>query len=144
MGLLDLLQKEVPQSAQSSTSTDSGYNTSFNFRESGVTEPDLPIMNDKYSFLNNTSWLDDFATELSDPKPVRGSQSQITLKSGGMEPLTKPEVEAIVEFIEDCSSVPWLTKDEEKQLLAVVELVGEMDGVGQVAPCTGLDQSGLR
>jgi len=61
-----------------------------------------------------------------------------------MEPLTKPEVEAIVEFIEDCSSVPWLTKDEEKQLLAVVELVGEMDGVGQVAQCTGLDQSGLR
>ncbi|KAG0631662.1 hypothetical protein M758_1G270500 [Ceratodon purpureus] len=142
MGLAKLLQKDVSVTTQASANLDSAYNTSFTFMNSPITQP--PNVSDKYSFLNNTSWLDEFSDELSEVKPSRSAQSQDALKTGGSESFSKDEMEAIVQFIEDGRSVLKLSEEEFKQVLALVEVVGEMDGVKQAAQCAGLDLSGQR
>ena len=73
--------------------------------------------------------MDEFSDELRDMKPLKSTQSQDALKAGGSEPFSKNEMEAIVQFVEDGRSVLQLSEEELKQLLALVGVVGEIDGV---------------
>lgn len=141
MGLAKLLQKDVSSTTKTSANPD---NTSFNFMSSTFTQSRPTSVSDKYSFLNNSSWLDEFSDELSEVKPLRSTQSQDVVKTGGSEPFSKTEMDAIIQFIEDGKSALQLSKEELKQVLALVEVVGEMDGVNQTAKCAGLDLSGQR
>lgn len=142
MGLARLLQKDVSSSIQTSVNPDSSYDSSFTFISGTQSKP--TDGSDKYSFLNSTSWLDEFSDELSEVKPLRSNQSQDAVKTGGSEPFSKTEMDAILLFIEDSKRNLQLSKEELKQVLALVEVVGEMDGVRQAAQCAGLDLSGQR
>lgn len=143
--LTELLKSEAGKSTQEQANNNFGFTSSFSFMDSGTSlAPPAEKTNEKYSFLNNSSWLDEFASELTPPKPVKESQTQEALKMGGADPLSKTELEAIVRFIEDCPDIYQLSEEEQKHLLAVVDVLAEMDGVGQAAQCTGLDLSGQR
>lgn len=144
MGLAKLLQKDVSIMTRASENPDSAYNTSFTLMNGSITQSRPPNVSDKYSFLNNTSWLDEFSDELSEVKPVRSTLSQDALKTGGSEAFSKNEMEAIEQFIEDGKGVLQLSEVELKQVLALVKVMGEMDGVTQAAQCVGLDLSGQR
>lgn len=144
MGLPKLLQKDVSSTSQAASNSNSSYDTSFTFMSSTSTQSRPTNVNDKYSFLNTTSWLDEFADELGEVKPARNTQSQDAIKSGGSELFSRTEMEAITQFIKDGENSLQLSKEEIKQVLALVEVVGEIDGVNQTAKCAGLDRSGQR
>lgn len=144
MRLANLLQNDVSITTQSSANSDSAYKANFTLMNSDMTQPVPSNVNDKYSFLNNTSWLDEFSDEISETKTLNKTQSQDSVKTGGLESFSQTEMEAIIQFIKESKSVLQLSKEEINQVLALVEVVGEMDGVRQPSRCAGLDTSGQR
>lgn len=144
MGLPKLLQKDVYSSSQAASNSNSSYDTSFTFMSSTSTQSRATNVSNKYSFLNSTSWLDEFADELGEVKPAQSTQFQDAIKSGGSELFSRTEMEAITQFIKDGEGSLQLSKEEIKQVLALVEVVGEVDGINQTAKCAGLDRSGQR
>lgn len=139
LSLRDLL--EVEGALTTKANTDHSPVSTFSLSEK-VSDYSLSDFSDKYSFLNSTSWLDEFA-QPTEAIPTK-SQCQESIRTGGAEGLSLPEFDAIKQILEQCPKIDGLSGMEQNDLLAAVDLLAEVDGLGNVADCKGLDQAGQR
>lgn len=86
--------------------------------------------------LNSEVWGNGQATE---------AKGNAEIKSGGLQPFTKLEVESVSKILKESEEVPGLSDANEKiQLLALIDVLAEMDGVSQPSPTESLDYPGQR
>ncbi|KAL3700862.1 hypothetical protein R1sor_018884 [Riccia sorocarpa] len=88
--------------------------------------------------------FDSYDDSLSSER-LQGAQGSSEIKTGGFQVFTKREADLISRIIKESSEVPGLSNENEKlQLLALVDVLAEMDGVSQPSPTASLDAPGLR
>ncbi|KAL2650756.1 hypothetical protein R1flu_018884 [Riccia fluitans] len=98
-----------------------------------------------YSRDSLGSFSDPSNTKSLGKEKVTEAQGSLEVKAGGFQPFTKTEADLISRIIKESSEVPGLSNENEKiQLLALVDVLAEMDGVSQPSPTVSLDSPGLR
>lgn len=96
----------------------------------------------KTSFLDFTSKFNSGYGDGEDQKS--GVEPTSVVKKGGLELFTKTEVEIISAMVKDSVTIPGLSADGKLQLLAVIDVLSEMDGVNTPSKIDGIDFPGQR
>ncbi|CAM6112755.1 unnamed protein product [Calypogeia fissa] len=117
-----------------------------NFTEEGIGQSETQRVRGNVSPFSRASFAD-FAAAMSLGYKEEEQKSVIdpnsALKKGGLEPHTKVEVDIVSNAVRDSFMIPGLSTDEKLQLLAIIDMLSEMDGVGQ-SQIDGIDLPGQR